>query len=57
MKTIKDVLSVELKEETHGGQEHLNETVKDFINDTKLSTNDSIKALNRELKLYGFLPL
>lgn len=59
MKTIKDVLSVELVDDytPNGGKAFSNETVEDFIKDTDLSTTDSIQALNRELKLCGIKPI
>lgn len=59
MKTIKDVLSVELMDDNtpHSGKAYANETVEDFIQDTNLSTTDSIQKLNRELKLCGIKPI
>lgn len=59
MKTIKDVLSVELVDDNtpYGGKAHLTETVEDFIQETNLSTTDSIQKLNRELKLCGIKPI
>lgn len=57
--TIRDVLSVQLKDDysENGGISHIGETVRDFICDTNLKLDDSIAALNRELKICGLCPI
>lgn len=59
MKTIKDVLNTELKDdETEtGGIEYPGETVSNFIGYTDLSLDDSIELLNKELKDSGIKPI
>ena len=59
MKRIKDVLSVELKDDStpYGGKAFSNETVADFITESELTPSDSIEALNQELKLCGIKPV
>lgn len=57
--TIGDILSIQLKDDhsTTGGIAYIGETVGDFIRDTNLKLDDSISALNRELKLCGVCPI
>lgn len=57
--TIGDILSIQLKDDhsANGGIAYIGETVGDFIRDTNLKLDDSISALNRELKLCGVCPI
>lgn len=59
LSTIRDVLSIQLKDDysENGGISHIGETVGDFIAYTNLKLDDSIAALNRELKLCGICPI